>query len=71
MNYNAINVNKNENIPNDYDGDMGVPITFLNKYCPEQFEIIGHAHGDAGVALGLKPYDRNLKKIKEKGVKNA
>lgn len=40
-NYNAINVNKTKDTPYDYDGVMGVPITFLDKYCPEQFEILG------------------------------
>ena len=40
-NYEAINVNKTVEIPSDYDGVMGVPITFLDRYCPEQFEIIG------------------------------
>ena len=40
-NYNAINVNKVADIPCDYDGVMGVPITFLDKYNPEQFEIVG------------------------------
>ena len=39
-NYDAINVNKTSDIPIDYKGAMGVPITFLNKYSPEQFEII-------------------------------
>ena len=39
--YNAINVNKVADIPNDYDEIMGVPITFLCSYNPEQFEIIG------------------------------
>lgn len=38
-NYNAINVDKVTDIPCDYDGVMGVPITFLDKYCPTQFEI--------------------------------
>ncbi len=40
-NYDAINVDRVTNIPKDYYGIMGVPITFLDKYCPEQFEIIG------------------------------
>lgn len=40
-NYDAINVNKTADIPMDYDGVIGVPITFLDKYNPEQFEIIG------------------------------
>lgn len=40
-NYDAINVDKVLDIPVDYDGVMGVPITFLDKFCPEQFEILG------------------------------
>ncbi len=40
-NYDAIEVSKTARIPGDYDGVMGVPITFLNKYNPEQFEIVG------------------------------
>lgn len=40
-NYDAINVDKVSDIPIDYDGVMGVPITFLDKYNPEQFEIMG------------------------------
>lgn len=40
-NYDAINVNKTTDIPKDYDGAIGVPITFLDKYNPSQFEIIG------------------------------
>lgn len=39
-NYNAINVNKTLDIPVDYNGVMGVPISFLAKYCPDQFEIV-------------------------------
>ena len=40
-NYDAINVDKVKDIPEDYDGVMGVPITFLDKYNPDQFEILG------------------------------
>lgn len=40
-NYNAIEVGKTQDIPLDYNGCMGVPITFLNKYNPDQFEILG------------------------------
>lgn len=40
-NYNAININKVSEIPMDYYGVMGVPITFLDKYNPDQFEIVG------------------------------
>ena len=41
LNYDAIEVSKTSEIPKDYDGKMGVPITFLDKYNPEQFEIVG------------------------------
>lgn len=41
VNYDAIEVAKTAEIPYDYDGEMGVPITFLDKYNPDQFEIIG------------------------------
>lgn len=44
-NYDAINVDKTADIPLDYEGVMGVPITFLDKYCPEQFEILGLTTG--------------------------
>lgn len=40
-NYDAINVDKTKDIPMDYKGVMGVPITFLDKYNPEQFELLG------------------------------
>lgn len=42
-NYDAIEVSKVCDIPMDYEGVMGVPITFLDKYCPSQFEILGNA----------------------------
>ena len=45
-NYDAIDVPFTDSIPNDYKGVMGVPITFLDKYCPEQFEIIWQASGN-------------------------
>ena len=40
-NYDAIEVPYTDAIPSDYDGAMGVPITFLDKYCPDQFEVLG------------------------------
>jgi len=40
-NYDAIDVPNTDAIPSDYDGIMGVPITFLDKYSPEQFEVLG------------------------------
>jgi hypothetical protein len=44
-NYNAIDVSKTADIPMDYEGVMGVPVTFLDKYNPEQFEILGCNRG--------------------------
>ena len=69
-NYDAIDVPFTDAIPSDYEGAMGVPISFLDKYCPEQFEIIGHPHGDYGLELGLKPFPRELKKL-NKGLRNG
>lgn len=40
-NYDAIEVSRTNDIPRDYEGKMGVPITFMNKYSPDQFEILG------------------------------
>jgi hypothetical protein len=63
-NYDAIEVNRVDNIPFDYDGVMGVPITFLDKYNPEQFEILGATENDASEAIiklrvsGHYKYDR-------------
>lgn len=45
-NYNAINVSKTQDIPCNYEGIMGVPITFLDKYNPNQFEIVWQASGN-------------------------
>jgi hypothetical protein len=45
-NYEAIDIPFTDSIPSDYDGVMGVPITFLDKHCPEQFEIIWQASGN-------------------------
>ena len=60
-NYEAINVNKVADIPSDYNGIMGVPITFLDKYNPEQFEII-----DArDYAINVKQRGKNTLLIKD------
>lgn len=53
-NYNAIDVGRTLNIPADYDGLMGVPITFLDKYSPDQFEIIMLANGNARSSVDPK-----------------
>ena len=62
-NYDGINVNRTQNIPCDYFGAMGVPITFMDKYNPEQFEIIKVRKGDNEKDLridGKAPYFRIL-----------
>lgn len=65
-NYPGINVDKVSEIPCDYDGGMGVPITFLDKYNPEQFEIVAFRKGDDGKDLvftrerRVQPYFRIL-----------
>ena len=51
-NYDAIEVSKTKDIPRDWNGAMGVPITFLDKYNPDQFEILG---SDYEVKMGLLP----------------
>ena len=71
-NYDAINVDKTADIPCDYDGIMGVPITFLDRYSPDQFEIVGYTAKDMGVeclkfyqdleqSMNGKPFIRNMK----------
>jgi len=70
-NYNGINVNKTKDIPLDYKGFMGVPITFLHKFNPEQFEIIKFRKGDDEKDLSINgkcPYFRIL--IKNKRVES-
>ena len=62
-NYPAIEVPFTDAIPSDYDGIMAVPRSFLDKYCPEQFEIVGIAEGESGKELGLKPVPKELKKL--------
>ena len=57
-NYNAINIDKTKEIPMDYKGVMGVPITFLTKHNPEQFEIVGF---DYEIKQGLLPELLNKK----------
>jgi len=67
-NYDAINVDKTNEIPKDYKGVMGVPITFLDKYNPAQFEIIKFRKGDDDKDLSINgkyPYFRILIKKKK------
>ena len=53
-NYDAIDVPYIDAIPEDYEGIMGVPSTYLDKYNPEQFEILGIGTGDSAKELGIK-----------------
>jgi hypothetical protein len=62
-NYNAINVNKVADIPIDYKGVMGVPITFIDKYNPEQFEII--SSNDVRINENVPTKEHGLIKDKE------
>ena len=52
-NYDAIDIPYTDAIPDNYEGIMGVPISFMDKYCPEQFEIIGTGTGDLAKELGI------------------
>lgn len=74
-NFDAINVDKTVDIPLDYDGAMGVPITFLNKYNPDQFEILGVGIANLGLAAGVAPYapeDRAYRKdVQRRGAVNG
>ena len=65
-NYDAIEVSKTKDIPVDYDGLMGVPITFIDKYNPAQFEIVGIAKTWYGLAS--KTYPRQIQ-IDKKGIR--
>ncbi|MBR6423701.1 MAG: hypothetical protein IKS47_03355 [Bacteroidales bacterium] len=62
-NYNALDVPYTDAIPDDYEGVMGVPVTFLDKYCPEQFEIIGLGSGYLGQSIGIKGIPREHKQM--------
>lgn len=67
-NYNAIEVPFYDAIPGDYEGLMGVPITFLDKYCPEQFEIVGITQAWFGMATKIYPKQVQVSKSGKKSV---
>jgi len=83
-NFEAINVSKSSDIPIDYSGLMGVPVSFIDKWCPEQFEIVGFSsnlakkiilengkHGSGRFYLnGERLYDRIVIKYTEKWKRN-
>ena len=62
-NYDAINVDKTCDIPYDYDGKIGVPISFIEKYNPNQFDIIDHVKP---IVNGVVKYERIIIKNKYK-----
>lgn len=72
-NYDAIEVPYTDSIPKDYESIMGVPITFLDKYCPEQFEIVGMCENENLYGLKTKIYttleckDAYMQKFGKKG----
>jgi hypothetical protein len=74
-NFAAIEVAKTSDIPYDYDGVMGVPITFMDKYNPEQFEIVGNEESlgipkGRGYVNGKRLYSRIfIRRRKEEGKK--
>jgi len=64
-NFDAINVDVTKDIPVDYAGAMGVPITFIDKYNPDQFEIIGLGISNSGIEIGVGPYKPEHKKFRK------
>jgi hypothetical protein len=58
VNFDGIDIPYSDAIPDDYYGAMGVPLTFLDRYCPEQFEIIGLGIGDLAKELGISKNHR-------------
>ena len=62
-NYDAIEVNKTTDIPYDYSGVMGVPITFLDKYNPDQFEILGITKTWFGIATKIYPWQKQIDRL--------
>ena len=65
FNFNGINVDSVKAIPKDYNGVMGVPITFLGEYNPEQFEIVGLGISNSGISVGVKPYTEEHKNYRK------
>ncbi len=65
VNYDAIDVGKTKEIPVNYKGKMGVPITFMDKYNPDQFEVIGLGISSSGKEIGVKPYTKEHRKYRK------
>ena len=71
-NYDAINVDKTKDIPMDYAGPMGVPVTFMDKYNPDQFEILGNlgSYAPDGYSLASKIFVNGQKIFKRILIRN-
>ena len=69
-NYNAININKTKDIPLNYKGVMGVPITFLDKHNPAQFEILGLSQ-KVGYGLKSNKFYDNFVEVRQDGTKTG
>ena len=71
-NYDAIEVSLVKNIPGDYEGVMGVPISIMDKYSPEQFKIVGLGIANLGLEAGVRPYKpvhrKYRKEVQKRGV---
>jgi hypothetical protein len=74
-NLDAINVDTTKDIPVDFDGLIGVPITFLDKFNPNQFEIVGLGISNSGLEIGVQPYKeehkRYRKEVQKRGAVNG
>lgn len=72
FNFDAINVDQTKEIPYDFAGVMGVPISFLDKHNPDQFEIVGLGIANLGKDIGVRPYTpehrKYRKEIQKRGV---
>ena len=56
---------KTKEIPEDWSGAMGVPISFLDKYNPDQFEILGLGIANLGLSAGVRPYTPRHRKYRK------
>lgn len=70
-NYNALNVDKVSDIPYDCTDELGVPVTFLDKYNPRQFKLVGLGIASSGLEIGVRPYTIEHKKYRKEIQKRA
>ncbi len=65
FNYEAININKVDDMPDNYYKEMGVPITFFGSHNPDEFDIIGLGISNSGLEIGVRPYLPEHKKYRK------